>query len=376
MKVDVAIVGGGPAGLAVALEAALQGASVCVLEQGVLPVDKACGEGVMPTALAALDRLGVLALLDRRQCAPFERVVWVQEDGRQLEIRLPSPGGLGIRRTALVSAMVARAQRLPVTIRQRCRVRDHHVGRHNVVLDTSDGRVEATLLVAADGLHSPIRRALGLELSAPGPRRFGLRRHARLAPWAARVEVHLAADAEAYVTPAGDNRIGIAVLWDDGRVKRPVSFDALLARFPALARRLRGVPWDSLPRGAGPFLQRAAGLASDRVMLVGDAAGYVDAITGEGLSLAFEGAAILGEELPRILAHEASRASLAAYEQRMQAAFRGPARFARLLVWTTARPRLRRLVVNRLATTPWLVEQALGLTQWRGSRRPPGPAAG
>lgn len=376
MNVDVAIVGCGPAGLAVAMEVALRGASVCVLEQSVLPVDKACGEGLMPPALASLERLGVLALVDRDQCAPFERVVWIQEDGHRMAIRLPSPGGLGVRRTALVSAMAERARALSVAIRERCRVHGHRIEDEGVVINTSDGVLQAKLLVAADGLHSPIRRALGLEQKGRGPRRFGLRRHARLPPWSAQVEVHLAADAEAYVTPAGRNRVGIAFLWDDARVRRPVSFDALLTRFPRLSARLDGVPWDSRPRGAGPFLQRVSGLASRRVVLVGDAAGYVDAITGEGLSLAFQGAAILGEELPRVLASNASTASLAAYERRMLAAFRGPARLAQLLVWTAAHPRLRRLVLRQLSAAPSLIEQALALIQWRGSRSSPRRAAG
>ncbi|MCC5691560.1 hypothetical protein, partial [Klebsiella pneumoniae] len=142
------------------------------------------------------------------------------------------------------------------------------------------------MLVAADGLHSPLRRAAGLDVESAGPRRFGLRQHFRVAPWGARVEVHFAGGVEAYVTPAGAQRVGVAFLWEDGAVER-VRFDALLARFPALAERLAGAAPDSAPRGAGPLLRRVRGRVADRFALVGDAAGYVDAVTGEGLSLAF-----------------------------------------------------------------------------------------
>ena len=108
---DVAVVGGGPAGLAVALEAAARGLSAVVFERRAGPVDKACGEGLMPAGLAALDRLGVLAHLDRADSAAFESITYVQEDGRSVVGRLPPPGGLGVRRTALSAAMARR--RLP-----------------------------------------------------------------------------------------------------------------------------------------------------------------------------------------------------------------------------------------------------------------------
>lgn len=138
----------------------------------------------------------------------------------------------------------------------------------------------ARWLIAADGLHSPLRRALGLDHPAPGPGRYGLRRHYRTAPWSDLVEVHWSPRAEAYVTPVDEHLVGVAVL---SRDRRPYADH--LAAFPALAARLTG-PGATPVRGAGPLRQRARGPRAGRVLLVGDAAGYTDALTGEGIALA------------------------------------------------------------------------------------------
>lgn len=358
MTYDVIVVGGGPAGLAVALEAARRGFSAVVFERRKGPVDKACGEGLMPSGLAALGRLGVLAHLARDDTAPFESITYVQENGRSVVGRLPPPGGLGVRRTALSRAMSLRARELGVVLREGCAVRAHHLDAAGVTVESDLGATRGRLLVAADGLHSPLRTAEGLRRRVAGPRRFGLRRHVARAPWAPTVEVHFAEGVEAYVTPAGAARVGIAFLWEDGAVA-PASFDAMLARFPRLERRIEGAPWDSDPRGAGPLRQSVSSRVKDRFALVGDAAGYVDAITGEGLSLAFEAAEALGATLPTALARGATAASLAPYDQTAGRAFDRYARLASLLVWTARRPRLRRFVLDELIAHPWLFERAL-----------------
>lgn len=358
MNVDVAIVGGGPAGLAAAIECARRGATVTVFERRNAPLDKACGEGIMPAGVAALDRLGVLARIERGDVAPFDRITWRHEDGRHVEASLPSPGGLGVRRTALVRAMREVARREGATLFDACSTRGHRVERHGVTLDTDAGEVRARLLVAADGLHSSIRKAAGLEREAHGARRFGLRRHASVTPWSRSVEVFFGDGVEAYVTPAGAGRIGVAFLWEQGRIERP-SFEALLGRFSALHARLASATWESPPRGAGPFLQSVRSRVSERVALIGDAAGYVDAITGEGLSLAFDAAATLGEVLPDALSRGATAASLAPYDRAVKRAFRRYAALASLLVSTTRRPRLQRAMLDGLIACPRVFECAL-----------------
>ncbi|WP_406313902.1 NAD(P)/FAD-dependent oxidoreductase [Streptosporangium sp. NBC_01639] len=267
--IDVLIAGGGPAGLATAIHAALAGMEAVVVEPRSIPVDKACGEGLMPSGAAALRSLDVPV-----EGHPLRGIRYL--DGRrQAQAAFRDGPGLGVRRTALHAALYQRAAELGVKIVE---------GRVAGVRQDRDGVQAAGLrarwLVAADGLHSPLRALLGLGLPDNRPRRYGLRRHYRVAPWTDFVEVHWAAAGEAYVTPVGDELVGVAVLSSRRR-----GYLEHLADFPSLVARLEG-PVATPVRGAGPLRQRVRARVAGRVLLVGDAAGYTDALTGEGVSLA------------------------------------------------------------------------------------------
>jgi 2-polyprenyl-6-methoxyphenol hydroxylase-like FAD-dependent oxidoreductase len=344
---DLVIAGGGPAGLALAIAARREGLSVAVCERRAGALDKACGEGVLPPGVRALAALGVRVARD--ESAPIDSVAWISEDGGAAEARLPAPGGLGVRRIALAAALEARARSLGVAIVRPCAVRGFRLARDRIVADTDRGAIEARLLVAADGLASPLRRLAGLERPSHAPRRFGLRRHFRIAPWSRRVEVHFSPSAEAYVTPAGRERIGVAFLF---RPRGPIGFDALLAQFPALAARLSAAPADSRPLGAGPLARAARARIADRLLLFGDAAGYVDAISGEGLSLAFRCAVELAPRLDALLARGADRRALAPWEQIFARHFRRYAVTTRALLALAAHPRARRAALAWLARHP------------------------
>ena len=357
MRADVAIVGGGPAGLAAAIGAARRGLDVVVLEKGDWPRDKACGEGLMPSGLHALDRLGVRTLLDPKECAPFEGVRYVQEDGSFAEARFSasSGAGLGIRRSALSDALVRRAGELGATLRAGATVQRLERVSDGIEIHL-DGQetLAAKLVIAADGLASPRRHAEGLDAPARGPRRFGLRRHFRRATLGPFVEVHFSNGLEAYVTPAGADRVGVAFLWEAGSVRQPISFESLLDCFPVLRERLAGASPDSEPRGAGPLLRQARARTADRLVLLGDAGGYVDAITGEGLSLAFHCAEALTAILPDAIAQGGARATLRAYEREFARAFRRYSWLAHGLLALSRRPWLRRRVVHLLGRSPRL----------------------
>ena len=311
--IDVLIAGGGPAGLATAIRCAQAGLEVTVAEPRAAPIDKACGEGLMPAAVAGLDAIGV------------DPGGWPLRGIRYLDARHQADGlfrggpGLGVRRTELHAALGLRAKELGVAV-VPVRVGEFaQEGGH-----VRAAGLTARYLVAADGLHSSIRRACGLE-GGPARRlrpgaaryeaRYGLRRHYRVAPWASMVEVYWSAEAEAYVTPVADDLVGVAILGErgggvrgagvagDGRAGRNRAsgtvlaggsgFEARLAAFPALLERLAGAEPASTVRGAGPLRQDVRHRVCERVLLVGDASGYIDALTGEGISVALAQAAVL-----------------------------------------------------------------------------------
>jgi flavin-dependent dehydrogenase len=268
--IDLLVAGGGPAGLATALYGARAGLDVAVVERRVGVLDKACGEGMMPHTLRHLDALGVTAT-----GRPLRGITYV-DGGRRVDASFRAGVGRGVRRTVLHAALWHAAEAAGVKL--------VHGELGEITQDAESvcaGGFEARYLAAADGLHSPIRRALGLSRPAPGPRRWGIRRHVEMAPWTDSVEVHWGSGAEAYVTPVADDCVGIAIL-----SATRGGFDSHFEGFGELRDRVDGHAHGQ-DRAAGPLRQGVGNRAAGRVLLVGDAAGYIDALTGEGMGLAF-----------------------------------------------------------------------------------------
>lgn len=276
--IDLLVAGGGPAGLATAIFGARAGLEVVVVERRQGPVDKACGEGLMPHALQLLESLGV-----DPPGKPFHGITYI-DGAHRVTGRFRGGAGRGVRRTALHAGLLDAASAAGVRI------------QHGDIGPVSQSATsvycsgfQSRYLIAADGLHSPIRTALGLARPSRGPRRWGIRRHHAMTPWSDCVEVYWSDGAEAYITPVADDCVGVAIL-----SSRKGGFDAHLSAFPTLQERVRGRVHGP-DRAAGPLQQRVRDRTAGRVLLVGDAAGYVDALTGEGLGIAF-GAAKLAVE--------------------------------------------------------------------------------
>jgi flavin-dependent dehydrogenase len=197
--------------------------------------------------------------------------------------------------------------------------------------------VRARRLLACDGLHSGVRRDLGLDRPSARRRRYGLRRHYEVAPWSDLVEVHWGPRSEAYVTPVDARLVGVAVLGPQG-----CDVDDAVRALPELAARLDGAASGPL-LGAGPLRQTAARHAVGPVRLVGDAAGYVDALTGEGLRVG----------LAQARAAVATLDDPAGYERAWSAVTRDYRVLTSALVaWATSP--LRPAVVPVARRAPWL----------------------
>jgi len=346
MNPDLVIAGGGPAGLSTAIAARRRGLSCVVLERRHPPLDKACGEGLMPGGCAWLEQHGVgLAATER---AEF-RGIRYQLGPWSAEARFSGRPGFGIRRTILSAALRARAVELGAVLMDETELVAFREFDAGVDVETTGGPLCGRYLVGADGLGSVVRRLSGLELKARGPRRFGIRRHFRVEPWTDLVEVHFGDACEAYVTPVAPDLVGVAILF-----LRRGKYDDLLAGLPALAARLRQAEVASTNLGAGPFRRRSRARATARVALVGDAAGYRDAITGEGLTLAFHQGELLAETV-------AEGQPLSRYDARAARSCRD-IDLLTALVLRMARGRSRRLrLVKTLARHPDLLERALAV---------------
>lgn len=290
----------------------------------------------MPGAVAALRSLGV-----EPPGLPFRGISYFGA-GHHAESLFRSGTGIGARRTDLHSALLSAVLAAGVPVLRR------RVGAI-VQDDTSVAAADLSgrFLVAADGLHSPITRSLGLDVPVTGRRpRWGLRRHYQVAPWSDLVQVHWSDRSEAYVTPVGSDLVGIAVLSSER-----IPFEAQLARFPVLGAHLGNAEGGAV-RGAGPLRRRTSTRVAGRVLLVGDAAGYIDALTGEGIAVSLACARSLVQCLVNGRPGDYEAAWL-----------RDSRRYRALtssLLWASGRPTLRRALVPVAQRLPWVFDAAVG----------------
>ena len=334
LKTDVLIVGGGPAGLAAAIAARLKGFTVIVADSARPPIDKACGEGLLPAAPVALAQLGIE--LNREMAFPIRGIRFLG-DGAVVEASFPSGSGWGVRRTRLHQLLIDRAAELGVRL------------LWGTCVTGPKEFAAARWIVGADGQTSRIRRMNGLDAVSKEFSRFGFRRHYQIAPWADCVEVHWTSGCQIYVTPVAPNEVNIALLTRDQRQR----VDDALAHFPDLQRRLAGAPFSSTERGALTISRRLRRVVFERTALIGDASGSVDAITGEGMSLSFRQAIALADAM--------AAGDLERYQAEHRSLGRKPLFMADFMLLLDRSPWLRRRVLRLMAARPAIFGSLLAL---------------
>lgn len=339
---DLFVIGGGPAGLAAALAARRRGMDVTLADCSVPPIDKACGEGIMPDGLVAARSLGLG--LDDGAGHPF-RGIRFRDGDTVVEADFPNGHGLGLRRTALHQLMVDRA--IDVGVRLAWGVHVSGIGTEGVF--ANDRLVRARWIIGADGGNSPVRRWAGLDACHHESRRYGFRRHYRVAPWSEHMEIHWADGCQLYITPVASDEVCVALISRSPRTR----LKEALPHFPEVVDRLAGADPNNLERGGVTASRRLKAVCRGNVALVGDSSGSVDAITGDGLCLLFQQSLALGDAL------EAGDLSL--YQAAHRRVGSRPELMATMVLLLDQHNGLRRRAIRALAGKPKLFAGMLSM---------------
>ncbi|HVJ04698.1 MAG TPA: FAD-dependent monooxygenase [Candidatus Saccharimonadales bacterium] len=341
-KTDVFVIGGGPAGLAVAIAAASKGLSVCVAEGARPPIDKACGEGIMPDGLAALTSLGIS--LDDVPMAPFYGIRFVDTAG-EVSANFRDGVGFGVRRTELHSLLVKKAEEAGVTLLWGTRV--DATGKHSVHIGECATR--ARYVIYANGQISNLHALPEFQISKVVRRRYGFRDHYAMRPWSPYVEVHWADCGQVYVTPVSENQVCVAYITSNSHER----LSDVLCNFPEIERRLSGLAPISRTAGSVTTTRRLRAVCNESMALAGDASGSADAITGDGLSMSFRQAKVLAECI--------AAGDLQPYQNEHRRISRLPCAMGELMLIMHDRPWLRHKVFRAFSKNSKIFEMMLAM---------------
>ena len=340
---DVFIVGGGPAGLAAAIAVRQRGLRVVVADGGQPPIDKACGEGLMPDGLAALERLGIQLSLS--EAHPFRGIRFVSLSSSADALFPNLECGLAVRRTVLHRVMIERAVQLGAELRWNAPVSG--ISREGVYVGNSV--IGARWILGADGSNSRVRRWAGLDQCTRSNLRYAFRRHYRMAPWTDHMEVYWGDRCQGYVAGVSPNQVCVALASHNPYLRLRDG----LRELPKLAERLQGAEAVTAERGAVTGNRRFKRVWKGNIALIGDAAGTVDAITGDGLQLAFSQATALAECL--------EAGNLAPYQTEHWRLALRPTFMARLMLTLDGRPRLQHRTLQAFRKHPEVFRRLLAL---------------
>ena len=375
---DVIVVGGGLAGSTLALRLGRQGLHVELYEQHHFPRDKPCAEGLMPSGVAVLDRLGVAG------ATTGARFFGIRHHGfgRTIEGRFPASGstpawGRAERRLRLDAALFAAASALPsVTAREGARVDGLVLQAGRVRGVTVDGHERrAALVVAADGPRSVLRRRLGLDRKPGRAPRIGVRRHYRLADGKTlpdMVEIFVGADHEVYVTPLPGREISIAALAHCDPVGQRQTlggrdfFARVITAHAPLVALLEGAEAISEIGGRMPLVGGASRGCVPGFVLLGDAASALDPITGGGMAQALLSADLLANMLTGKRAGDSERLHasddvIAEFDRQRGAIYREAKTLSALVLALVTRPRVARVAFGVMKRVPALHDHLIGV---------------
>lgn len=383
MNVDVLVLGAGPAGSALALQLARAGFVVTLADKKAFPRQKPCGEFLSPECLPYLADLGLGQMFETLGAQRVEGMrlsgYGLGADGsfRQLPDR-DGHGriGYGVRRERFDHHLLLAAEDAGVRFLSRHEFvslqRDADGRVVGAVLKAADGaavEVAAKHVVGADGVHSRVAKALGVQRKIPWLDQFALTAHFQGVPARPRADVHLLPGGFFAATTVDDGLYSLNLVLPQQALaaRQGADWDQFVAdyaeRAPAIAERLRGatrvLPW----RGCGPFGFRTTTPTLPGAWLVGDAAGYIDPLTGEGIYFALFGARALGEALATAMHTPASEAAAAAdYRQARQRELAPRMNASKLLQRAIRHPWLVRTFLSALGRWPTLADLVVTLT--------------
>jgi flavin-dependent dehydrogenase len=341
-KTDVFVIGGGPAGLAAAIAAAQKGFKVIVADGDKPPLDKSCGEGLLPEALDVLRTLGVR--LTAEDGITFRGIRFIDKN-IVAEASFCHGKGMGVKRVALHAKLLERAEECGVRMMWRTPVTG--ISKHGV--QAGGQEIAARWIIGADGTRSRAQDWIGLRPSRGAQFRYASRRHYSAKPWADFTEVYWGTGLQAYVTPVAAEEVCVVLLTDS----RPVRFEMAWKEFPLLRERVASAQMLGRERGGITAMQSLKRVCNERVALLGDASGGVDAITGEGLRLGFQQA--------RALANALESGDLSEYQAEHRRLSRRPAIMGKILLLMGRHAELRSRGMQVLSRNPGIFSGLLAL---------------
>lgn len=299
IKRKIVVIGGGPAGLLSATLLAKNGHDVFLFDKAIWPIDKVCGEGIMPAGLEVLKRHGLLEKIKPEFSRDFLGVKYINDCKMEAYGLFQNIPGKVVRRLELSRVLYEEALKQEgLSLRSSCELTDIEESKDELIIKIKNNITHTIeifsnidYLIGADGLRSKVKELCSREGKAPGkqPNRMGARVHIEMEPWDNKVQVYWGNNIECYVAPTSNDCVEFNFGWDHDKIKPQQNLgleNGLFSFFPDLENKVKLKNRLSKMQSLGPLPKRANIPLKGRVALIGDSSLFYDQITGEGISLA------------------------------------------------------------------------------------------